>query len=178
MINVAYKEVNDYLVRRISDPTRYRGMHLAQHQRLPFEKFAAILTAIFDVVGEEKFVEPSGDDPNPNGTHKIGDTRRAPVGMSLKDCSTYWEILDEIARVEIDGVGASFNSLKKNTFPNLERMEILQRIAPESAGGLKTAKLTRYAIEFIRGSNRQKVAIYSNAMQNIDPFIGSFGSSA
>ena len=167
MINAAYNEVKDYLVRRISDSSKYRGMHLAQHQRLPIEKFEVIVRAIFDVVGEEKFVEPSGDDPSPKRTHKLGDARRAPAGMSLEECDNYWKILDQIAGAEVEGVGASFNSLKKNTFPNLEKMEILQRIPPGSAGGVKTAKLTEYAIEFLRGSNREKVVVYSNAMQKI-----------
>ena len=167
MINVAYKEVSDYLMKRVSDPSKYRGMHLAQHQRLPIEKFEVIVRAIYTVVGEGNFVEPSGDDPNPNRTHKLGDARRAPAGMTLKECSNYWEILDEIARAEVEGVGASFNSLKKNTFPNLEKMGILYRVEPDSAGEVKTAKLSKYAIEFLKGSNRQKVVVYSNAMQKI-----------
>lgn len=53
MINAAYNEVKDYLVRRISDSSKYRGMHLAQHQRLPIEKFEVIVRAIYDVMGEE-----------------------------------------------------------------------------------------------------------------------------
>jgi len=167
MINAAYKEVNDYLVKRISNPSAYRGMHLAQHQRLPIDKFEVIVRAIFTVAGDDKFVEPSGDDPDPSGTHELGDTRRAPAGMTLKQCRDYWEILDEIARAEAQGVGASFNSLKKNTFPNLERMGILERSSADTAGAVKTAKLTRYAIEFLKGSNRQKVVVYSNAMQKI-----------
>lgn len=167
MIKAAQKEVTDYLVSRIGDPKSYRGMHLVQHQRLPIEKFETILHAIFNVAGEKIFFEPSGDDPNPTRTHQLNDTRRAPSGMSLKDCKTYWDILDEIARMNVPGVGASFNSLKKNTFPNLEAMGIMHRFAPDVSGGVKTAKLSKFAIEFLNGSNRQKIVVYSNAMQKI-----------
>jgi hypothetical protein len=167
MIKAAQKEVSDYLVSRIGNPTGYRGMHLVQHQRLPIEKFETILLAIFNVAGNDMFIEPSGDDPDPRRTHQLNDARRAPSGMSLKDCKTYWDILDEIARINVPGVGASFNSLKKNTFPNLEAMGIMHRFPPDAPGGVKTAKLSKYAIEFLTGSNRQKMAIYSNAMQTI-----------
>ena len=168
MIKSAYEEVSDYLLSRVSDPTKYRGMHLAQHQRLPFFKFEAFVQAIFNVAGEQSFIEPSGDDPSPTWkNHKITDPRRAPAGMSPSDCKTYWNILDEIARSGVDGVGASFNSLKKNTFPNFEAMEILHRFPAGEGGAVKTAKLTDYAIEFVSGSNRKKTAIYSNAMQKI-----------
>ena len=167
MIKAAQKEVTDYLVSRIGNPTSYRGMHLVQHQRLPIEKFETILQAIFNVAGNEVFIEPSGDDPNPRRTHQLNDARRAPSGMSLKDCKSYWDMLDEIARMNVDGVGASFNSLKKNTFPNLEAMGILHRFPPDSSRGVKTAKLSNYAIEFLNGSKRQKMVVYSNAMQKI-----------
>ena len=167
MIKAAQKEVSDYLVSRIGNPTTYRGMHLVQHQRLPIEKFEAILQAVFKVAGNDIFIEPSGDDPDPSRTHQLNDARRAPSGMSLKDCESYWDILDEIARINVAGVGASFNSLKKNTFPNLEAMGIMHRFPPSAPGGVKTAKLSGHAIEFLNGSPRQKIVVYSNAMQKI-----------
>jgi len=167
MIKAAQKEVSDYLVSRIGNPTSYRGMHLVQHQRLPIEKFETILQAVFNIAGNDIFIEPSGDDPVPSRTHQLNDARRTPSGMSLEDCKSYWDMLDEIARINVAGVGASFNSLKKNTFPNLEAMGIMYRFPPGASGGLKTAKLSEYAIEFLNGSPRQRMVVYSNAMQKI-----------
>jgi hypothetical protein len=87
--------------------------------------------------------------------------------MSEKECRMYWDILDEIARMDVKDVGASFNSLKKNTFPNLEKMGILQRIPRAQQGEAKTAKLTAEALKFINGNGRERVKIYSEATEKL-----------
>jgi hypothetical protein len=162
-----YDEVLKYLQKRISNPTTYRGMHLAQHQRLWIEKFDVIVGSIYKVAGETAFIEPAGDDPIPSRTHKYGSPRRTPASMSEKECRMYWDILDEIARMDVKDVGASFNSLKKNTFPNLEKMGILQRIPRAQQGEAKTAKLTPEALKFINGNGRERVKIYSEATEKL-----------
>ena len=163
-----YDEVSRYLYRRVSNHTSYRGMHLVQHQRLPENKLYVILKAIRDAVGERSFIEPSNDDPSPTGvSHILGSPRRTPKGNTLVECKDYWDILDNIAGAAVEDVGATFNSLKKNTFPNLEGMKLLLRSRSMNAGGAKTAKLTELAIRFLNGQPRERVRIFSECNENV-----------
>ena len=163
-----YEEIRSYLLERLSDSTTYRGMHLVQHQRLPIEKLEVILDSIYSAVGSASFIEPSNDDPAPTGrSHELGDPRRTPSGNTLSDCADYWNILDNIARAKVPEVGATFNSLKKNTFPNLEGMKLLSRAHPVALGSPKTATLTALALRFINGSQREKVKIFSECNEYV-----------
>ena len=179
MISQFYEDVHKYLLRRISNSTTYRGMHLVQHQRLPIEKLGVFLNSIFDVAGVGSFIEPSNDDPSPTGTsHKSSDKRRVPPGNTAQGCKVYWDILDDIANANVADVGATFNSLKKNTFPNLEGMGLLVRISASQTGTPKKAQLTKLAVKFINGNPREKIGIFSYCNENVlKPMISVLDSA-
>jgi hypothetical protein len=163
-----YEDVREYLHRRVSDSTTYRGMHLVQHQRLPEDKLFVILKSIHDAVGESSFVEPANDDPSPTGkSHQLGDPRRTPRGNTAEECIAYWDILDNIAAANVDDVGATFNSLKKNTFPNLEGMKLLIRTPGLTKNHPKKAQLSPIAVKFIFSQPRERTRIFSECNENV-----------
>jgi len=163
-----YSEVENYLNNRISDPKNYRGMHLAQHNRLPIEKLIVILQSIRSAVGVAWFIEPANDDPAPTRKHDPLQPRRIPNGMILQDCAEYYLILDEIYNAQVEKVSATFNSLKKNIFPNLEGMGLLQRDdSGQRAGGNKKARLSPVAINFLDGNERAQKKIFSECNERI-----------
>lgn len=163
-----YSEVENYLNNRISDPKNYRGMHLAQHNRLPIEKLIVILQSIRSAVGVAWFIEPANDDPAPTRKHDPLQPRRIPNGMTLQDCAEYYLILDEIYNAQVEKVSATFNSLKKNIFPNLEGMGLLQRDdSGQRAGGNKKARLSPVAINFLDGNERAQKKIFSECNERI-----------
>ncbi len=163
-----YSEVENYLNNRISDPKNYRGMHLAQHNRLPIEKLIVILQSIRNAVDDAWFIEPASDDPAPTRKHDPLQPRRIPRGMISRDCDDYFLILDEIYNAEVEKVSATFNSLKKNIFPNLEGMELLQRDdSGQRVGGNKKARLTSIAINFLDGNERVQKKIFSECNERI-----------
>jgi hypothetical protein len=163
-----YSEVENYLNNRISDPKNYRGMHLAQHNRLPIEKLIVILQSIRSAVGAGWFIEPANDDPAPTRKHDPSQPRRIPSGMTLQDCAEYYLILDEIYNAQVERVSATFNSLKKNIFPNLEGMGLLQRDdSGQRDGGNKKARLSPVAINFLDGNERVQKKIFSECNERI-----------
>ncbi len=163
-----YSEVEKYLKDRISDSKTYRGMHLAQHNRLPIEKLTVILQSIRKAVGESWFIEPASDDPAPTRTHDPLLPRRIPSGMNQQDCAEYYSILDQIHNARVDKVSATFNSLKKNIFPNLEGMGLLERDdSGQRGGGNKKARLTKIAIDFLDGNERSQKKIFSECNERI-----------
>jgi hypothetical protein len=163
-----YSEVENYLNNRISDPKNYRGMHLAQHNRLPIEKLIVILQSIRSAVGVAWFIEPANDDPAPTRKHDPLQPRRIPSGMILQDCAEYYLILDEIYNAQVEKVSATFNSLKKNIFPNLEGMGLLQRDdSGQRTGGNKKARLSPVAINFLDGNERVQKKIFSECNERI-----------
>jgi hypothetical protein len=163
-----YSEVENYLNNRISDPKNYRGMHLAQHNRLPIEKLIVILQSIRSAVGIAWFIEPANDDPAPTRKHDPLQPRRIPSGMILQDCAEYYLILDEIYNAQVEKVSATFNSLKKNIFPNLEGMGLLQRDdSGQRTGGNKKARLSPVAINFLDGNERVQKKIFSECNERI-----------
>lgn len=135
----------------------YRGIHLAQHNRLPEEKLVAILEAIRDAVGVDEFDIPPGDEPNPGRLHRPS-ARRQVTGYN-----DYYSILDNIARCGVSGVSATFNSLKKNHFPNFEGMGLLAR---RDSG--RIAHLTNQASQILEsGSSRQRTVLVGQAMERL-----------
>lgn len=180
-MNHEFDFVETYLQSRIRDPKTYRGMHLSQHNRLPREKLDVILTSIFDTVGAESFIEPSGDDPLPSRSHKVGDSWRFPPGNCAEDCRDYWTILDRIAGSGVKGVSASFNSLKKNLFPNLQSMGLLERIQTDREGP-KRARLTDTAISYLSADKRNRIKLFADAserplkplIERLDPLLERF----
>jgi hypothetical protein len=163
-----YSEVENYLNNRINDSTSYRGMHLAQHNRLPIEKLLIILRSIRIAVESEWFIEPASDDPAPTRKHDPLEPRRIPLGMTAQDCEEYYLILDEIYNARVEKVTATFNSLKKNIFPNLEGMGLLERDdSGQRSGGNKKARLTPVAIDFLDGTDRTQKKIFSECNERI-----------
>jgi hypothetical protein len=139
----------------------YRGVHLAQHNRLPEDKLVALLEAIYSAVGDGDFGIPPGDDPEPTRNHRPS-ARRQVAGFD-----DYYDILDAIAISEQRGISATFNSLKKNHFPNFEAMGLLDRSAGRQIGGL-----TRAALQILEaGPTRRRTLLVGRAMERI---IGSF----
>jgi hypothetical protein len=143
-------------------------MHLAQHNRLPIEKLIVILQSIRSAVGVAWFIEPANDDPAPTRKHDPLQPRRIPSGMILQDCAEYYLILDEIYNAQVEKVSATFNSLKKNIFPNLEGMGLLQRDdSGQRTGGNKKARLSPVAINFLDGNERVQKKIFSECNERI-----------
>lgn len=86
----------------------YRGFHLSQHNRLPFDKVLIILKTINEIAGNQKFKIHIGD------WHK----------QKQEGCETYYKIVDTLNKK----IGqCTVNSLKKNIFPDLQRMGLLNR---------------------------------------------------
>jgi len=163
-----YSEVEQYLNHRISDSKSYRGMHLAQHNRLPIEKLHVILRSINNAVGSNWFIEPANDDPAPTRKHDPSQPRKIPSGMIWQDCEEYYSILDEIYNAKVDKVSATFNSLKKNIFPNLEGMALLERDdSGQRSGGNKKARLTPIAMNFLDANERAQKKIFSECNERI-----------
>lgn len=160
-------EIDKYLNTRISRKN-YRGMHVVQHNRLPDDKLVGLLEAIHEVVGVNEFTIPPGDDPNPKWIHT---GRRLTAG----DYRDYYAILDAISVCGIPGVSATFNSLKKNHFPNFEILGLLSRQnSGRGASGQSTAHLTQSAVEILHaGATRQRTKLIGEAVEKSlgDEFI-------
>lgn len=157
--------IESYVLNRIKKDS-YRGVHLAQHNRLPEEKLVALLTAIYRAVGTDDFLVPPGDDPTPSRKHDPSRTRALPL------YSQYYDILDEISRTNVDGISATFNSLKKNHFPNFVGMGLLQRDNAEKGNNDPiVARLTESAIKIINaGASRSRTVLIGKASEKL---IGS-----
>lgn len=139
-------DLRSYLQSRIASDN-YRGIHVAQHNRLPEAKLVALLTAIHGVVGTAAFSVPPGDD----------------TGVRLVGYSEYYSILAAIESAGVEGLSATFNSLKKNHFPNFENMGLLSRDKKA-----RTASLTSDAIDILNaGSSRRQTKLIGEAMERM-----------
>jgi hypothetical protein len=155
--------LREYLNARIGSPN-YRGVQLAQHNRTPALKLTTLLSVIYGVTGTTEFPVPKGDDPAPT-RHHDSETPRPNANYE-----EYYDILDAIADAAIPGVTATFNSLKKNHFPNLVGMGLLVR----TKGATPTARLTDAAEDIVNETNdRQRGKLIGDAMENLlgKPFI-------
>ena len=151
-----YSDLEKYLHNRIRR-SDYRGLHLAQHNRLPEDKLVAILDSIRDAVGNDEFDIPPGDEPSPRRSHNPAAKRK------VRGFSDYHNILDNIANCGVAGVSATFNSLKKNHFPNFEGMGLLQR-----RDGGRVGHLTEAANSILdAGSSRQRTVLVGKAMERL-----------
>jgi len=149
-------DLEKYLHNRIRR-SDYRGIHLAQHNRLPEDKLVAILDSIRVAVGNDEFDIPPGDEPNPGRSHNPAAKRKVP------GFGDYYNILDNIANCGVAGVSATFNSLKKNHFPNFEGMGLLQR---RDSG--RVGHLTEAANKILdAGSSRQRTILVGKAMERL-----------
>ena len=155
-------DIRKYFFDRIKRDN-YRGVHLAQHNRLPEEKLVAILASIQSAVGDTSFEIPPGDDPHPARAHNPN------LNRTVKGFDAYYKILDAISRSEVPGVSATFNSLKKNHFPNLEGMGLLVRSAgPRSNKGSLEARLSKKAFDILEaGKSRKRTVLIGEATETL-----------
>lgn len=134
----------------------YRGIHLSQHNRLPFDKVLEILKTINNIADSSIF-----------DIH-IGDWK----GKRQKGCETYYRIVDSLKRVIEQG---TVNSLKKNIFPDLETMGFLNRynkkgelVSPKKRETIASVSLTKFAIDFINEKKpRKQYKMYIEATEKL-----------
>ena len=138
-------ELRAYLDARISDSRTYRGLHVAQHNRIGPERLTAILEGVAQAADSRWFIVPPGDDPAPSRTHDPAIPH--PLRATYPD---YFSVLDAITRA---GVPVTFNSLKKNHFPNLDDMGLLER--QEMSRGNFRARLTSAATDIVTESDER-----------------------
>lgn len=147
--------IRNYLLSRIKREN-YRGVHIAQHNRLPFDKAIALLSNIYDAVGSEKFAVPPGDDHG----------KRDPQFV------VFYRVVDNIAKTLGQG---TVNSVKKNHFPDFARMGFLDRhgsngtvISPKERRPVISAQLTEAAIQMAKTNNpREQYKLYLNAVEQL-----------
>lgn len=155
-------ELESYLNSRIKSDG-YRGVHVAQHNRLPESKLLIFLEAINKVNGQEQFAVPPGDDPEPSGRQK-GSIK---IKRAVSGFEEYYQVIEAILAA---GENVTFNSLKKNHFPNLEAMGLLSRQIVAD-GSYFRASLTDSAKSIlVAGATRKRTVLIGKAMENL---IGS-----
>ena len=145
----------EYILNRIKKDD-YRGFHLSQHNRLPFDKVLKFLTIIYEIAKDEKF-----------NIH-IGDWK----GVKQKNCDTYYKIVQKINDATEQ---CTVNSLKKNIFPDLHRMGLLERydkngnLVPQYVKAhIYSVKLSENAVEFINEKEiRRQYKIYIESTEKI-----------
>ena len=148
-------DIRTYLLSRI-ERADYRGEHLAQHNRLPFEKAAALLSAIFAEAGDGVFPIPRGDDS----------------GARVRGFRKFYRMADRAKKNLGQG---TVNSLKKNHFPDFARMGFLDRFDKDDAvlpfksrRSIFRAKLTANALALIRAKNpREKYRLYLAGVERL-----------
>ena len=148
-------DIRNYLFSRVRRDD-YRGAHVAQHNRLPFDKAASLLSAIHGAVGEGDFPVPPGDDK----------------GVRRPGFAAFYQLVDEIA--ENLGQG-TVNSVKKNHFPDFARMGFLERmgrdgsvLSPEDRRPVCAARLTATAARLALAQNpREKYRLYLEAVERL-----------
>lgn len=122
-------EFLQYIVKRIQRDD-YRGWHVSQHNRYDLDDINLILEKIHIIADTGYFVIPPGDYP---------DSSRLDG-----DYEAYQKIVDEINT----GMGrGTLNSIKKNFFPDLEKMGFLQRLDIDNQ---PNGKLTESAVNLLK----------------------------
>ena len=141
----------EYIVKRVQRKD-YRGWHISQHNRYDLDDIKIILSAIYKVVGKETFAIPPGD------YHK---------NYTLSHEYKEYQIIVNLIKSEI-GKG-TINSIKKNFFPDLDRMGFLRRT--QTPQGFSCGELTPSAVEFIEA--KTLVDRYKKFTDGIDKLFGN-----
>jgi hypothetical protein len=150
----------DYLKQRIKRPD-YRGYHLSQHNRLPFEKICYLLETIYNNIKDKKI------------KIHVGDWK----GIK-QNCSEYYKIIDEINKSK--DFSCTVNSLKKNIFPDLAVMGFLDRfdknntlVLGDKRSEIYYVKLSDLAVSFANEKSLlKKYKIYINAVEKlVEPIL-------
>jgi hypothetical protein len=134
----------------------YRGIHLSQHNRLPFDKVLEILKTINNIAGISKF------------KIHIGDWK----GKKQKGCEIYYKIVEALKK-KIEQ--STVNSLKKNIFPDLDTMGFLNRYNPQGnlisqnkRETIDSVSLTKFALDFINEVKpRKQYKMYVEATEKL-----------
>jgi hypothetical protein len=149
-----------YLKQRITKPD-YRGYHLSQHNRLPFEKICYLLETSYNNIKDKKI------------KIHVGDWK----GIK-QNCSEYYKIIDKINRSKY--FSCTVNSLKKNIFPDLSIMGFLDRfdknntlVLGEKRSEIYYVKLSDLAVNFVNEKSLlKKYKIYINAVEKlVEPIL-------
>jgi len=144
-----------YIVRRLRSD-EYRGWHVSQHNRYTMDDIEIIMSAIHRTVRAGVFAIPPGD-------------YRADTTLPA-EFANFAEILSQVKK---DMGRGTINSLKKNFFPDMDRMGFLNRNQIRVAGRLTLrGKLTDHAIEFLKVKN-DLVEKYKKFTAGIDRLFGS-----
>lgn len=124
-----------YIVKRLRS-NQYRGWHISQHNRFGLTEVASILECIHEVVGEGDFAIPPGDYAND--------------ATLPKEFTPFLLIRDRIYSCLHKG---TINSIKKNFFPDLDRMGLLERtkqnLIQDNARQVFFGKLSASAISLL-----------------------------
>lgn len=143
-----------YIVERIKRDD-YRGWHASQHNRLDLEVIQSLMQAIYDVVGRGEFAIPPGDlkdYPSEEAAYKNFPDYKAIV----------YRVAPKISK-------GGFNSVKKNFFPDMDRMGFLRR------KNKRIGELTQNGINLINdGSIFGRYKKFTDA---IDKLLGSNASN-
>jgi len=150
----------DYLKQRIKRPD-YRGYHLSQHNRLPFEKICYLLETIYNNIKDKKI------------KIHVGDWK----GIK-QNCNEYYKIIENINKSKDFSV--TVNSLKKNIFPDLVVMGFLDRfdknntlVLGDKRSEIYYVKLSDLAVSFANEKSLlKKYKIYINAVEKlVEPIL-------
>ncbi len=145
-----------YIINRLLDDN-YRGWHISQHNRYNLNDIGLILQNIYDVVGTDYFTIPPGD--------------YAKDDELPEYARHYQAIVDRIN----SGLGrGTINSIKKNFFPDLEKMGFLAREKikiNETGKTIFHGRLTIRAVEFIEADIL--IDRYKKFTDAIDRLFGS-----
>lgn len=132
-----------YIVRRIQR-RNYRGLHISQHNRHDLDNVVEIIKIMFEVTGGDYFKIPPGDDK----------------GKRLNGYDSYYEIVAKIKRKIEKG---TINSIKKNLFPDFEKMGFLHR--DKKGRAIKSGKLSETSINLLKGGPTERYRIFTDAIE-------------
>lgn len=161
-------DFKEYLFNRI-ERANYRGIHLSQHNRLPFTKVYNIINIIYQKVGLGYLKIPIGD-------YTLDKEHRRDLNILCKKLKKdgYLELSEIILELQRNNEKGTPNSLKKNIFPDLETMGLIKRFDAEGQEishhkkGIYSIKLTRLAESLITENNvRKRYKIYVECVEQI-----------
>jgi len=145
-----------YITNRLRNDN-YRGWHVSQHNRYDIDDIKLILQNIHNIVGIDYFAIPPGD-----------------YKQDSKLSSDFQRFQTIVNKIHLDMGRVTINSLKKNFFPDLERMEFLWRGKKKLSKVRKPVlhgKLTSNAVEFIKAV--RLIDRYKKFTDAIDKLFGN-----
>lgn len=142
-----------YIMKRLRSD-HYRGWHVSQHNRYGLDEVTIILREIHRVASTNFFAIPPGD---------YSRDRSLPTGFE-----NYQAIVEGIYSQMARG---TINSIKKNFFPDLDKMCFLQRKQLQSDACLSPVshgRLTQKAADFIKAKSViERYKIFTDGVDNL-----------